>query len=91
MDNVYNGSIITQEQKEKQGFLYIEQLVFDKGGGNIPRTIYERIDADIVERIETDIKCFYGISTDSKIVFKDYKHFSKTLKELETKLKNYTK
>jgi len=91
MENIYNGSIITQEQKEKRGFLYIEQLVFNEGGKNIPRTIYERIDKDIVERIETDIKCFHGIPTDSKLVFKDYKHFSKALKELGTKLKNYTK
>jgi hypothetical protein len=92
MEHIYNGSTMTKEHKEKRGFFYIEELfVGSYDVTRAPKTLREKVDVEIMENIEMNIKCFFGSPANSKIVFKNYAHFKKILEEVGINLKQYLK
>jgi len=91
MKNVYNGSEISQGQKEKRGFFYIEELFTGNFPQKAPISLRKKVNKEIIQNIETNVNCFFGVSSDTKIIFKDYKHFRRTIDEIGIPLKQYLK
>jgi hypothetical protein len=92
MELIYDGSKITEEHKKKRGLFFLEELfVGNFNSIRAPLSLRKKMDSDVFENIELDMKCFFGVKDESKIVFKNYTHFRKILKRSGISLKQYFK
>jgi hypothetical protein len=90
-DIYHNGSIITKEHKEKRKLLFIEELFVGSFFDKAPQTLRKKMTTEIMEKVEMGIKFFYRAPIDSRVVFKNYTHFKKTLNDVGINLKRYLK
>lgn len=88
---VYNNSFISDAIKNKKSLFFIEELFSGDLKGKAPLTIRKKINSDSLSELETSLKCCYNIipMSTTKMAFTNYKHFIKTIKEVNLNIKNF--
>lgn len=87
----YKGAEISEKYKKNKGYFFTQELFEGDFKNRAPITLREKIDKESVEALEINLSGYYGCPTNSKIVFKTYKHFKKTLEEVGINIKLFYK
>jgi len=85
----YKGSIVDANFKQKRGYFFIEELFCGDFFNKAPLSLRKKIDADSMESIEIDLKCYFAVPSKSKMIFQSYTHFKKTLEDFGINIKLY--
>ena len=87
----HKGSTIDEKCKQTRSLFFVEELFCGDFKDRAPISLRKKVDRTELCGIENSINCLHEEPSFAKPMFKDYKHFKKSIESLGINIKQYFK